>query len=246
MENNFSIAFVLYNDKNIVVTEIERNYEKLWHEKLEVQAGLDQLKGHIAQFEFVISFVDEPIDEKEMVQVAKHNPFFEEGIKIAQKHQCHALVGVRGVGNAVARYKVLTKLLAATVSSYNAVAVYLGEQQLFYSKEILLEGAKSLDKGQLPVHLWLYFGFYAHNEAFWVYTQGMKVFNREELEISADDLPMQILHEILMYLATVLISTHRQFEDEELIEVGECYLTVTHRESPALQTPTLFFRFEKN
>lgn len=51
MENNFSIAFVLYKDKNIVVTEIERNYEKLWHEKLEVQAGLDQLKGYIAQFE---------------------------------------------------------------------------------------------------------------------------------------------------------------------------------------------------
>lgn len=244
MENNFSIAFVLYKDKNIVVSEIERNYTKLWHEPLDIQLGVDQLKGRIAQFEFVISFVDEPIDEKEIMAVAKHNPFFEDGEKIAKRHQCHAIVGIRGVGNAVARYKALTKLLAAIVSSYNGVAVYLGEQQLFYSRETLLENAKALNNGQLPISSWLYFGFYAHDDAFWVYTKGMNVFGREELEISADNLPMRTMHEILMYLATVLVSTHTQFEDEELIEVGEYFLTVKHRFSPTLQCSTLLFSFE--
>lgn len=72
----------------------------------------------------------------------------------------------------------------------------------------------------------------------------MNIFGREELEISSDHLTMQNLHEILMYLAVILISTHRQFEDGELIEVGEYYLSVKHRQSPTLGCPTLLFHFE--
>lgn len=131
MENQFSLAFVLYKDKNIITQEILRNYQKLWNEPLKADIGVDGLKGEIEQFSYVISFVDEPINQEEMNRVANHNAFFEEGKQIANHHQCHAIVGVKGVSNSVARYKVLTKLLAAVMSSYNAVGVYLGEQQLF-------------------------------------------------------------------------------------------------------------------
>lgn len=244
MEQNYSLAFVLYKDKNIVMSEIGRNFEKLWGEKLEAEMGFDQMKGHLEQFEYVISFVDEPIDQDEMTRIAKHNGLFKDGLTIATHHQCHALVGIIGVGNAVSRYKALTKLLAAIVSSYNAVAVYLGEQQLFYSRQTCLENAQLLKTGQLPVALWVYFGFYVHDEAFWVYTQGMSIFGREELEICADDLPMRTLHEILMYLAMICMSTHHQFEEGEGIEVGEYYLTVSHNQSASLQRSTLLFRFD--
>lgn len=246
MENQFSLAFVLYKDKNIMMQEIGRNYQKIWQEPLKMNIGADGIKGEIAQFSYVISFVDEPIDKNEMNQIAKHNPFFEEGEKVANHHQCHAIVGVKGVSNPVARYKVLTKLLAAMVSSYNAVGVYLGEQQLFYGREFLLKQSELLKRGQLPIAAWVYFGFYAHDHAFWVYTKGMPIFGREELEISSDSVTMQTLHEILMYLSVVLVSTHRQFEEGEVVEVGEYYLSVTHQNSPTLGCPTLLFHFEND
>lgn len=227
-----------------MMSAIARDYERLWQTPLEVQNGISQMRGHIAQFAYVISFVDEPIDQAEMLRIAKHNVLFTDGEKIARHHRCHAVVGVFGVGSPLARYQVLTRLLAAVASAYNAVAVYLGEQQLFYDKKTLLEQAPQLLAGQLPTALWIYYGFYAHQEAFWVYTQGMREFSRLELEISSDRLPLRTLHEILTYLSAIVISNHHQFEDGEIIEVGDYCLSVTHRESPALKTKTLLFCFE--
>lgn len=244
MNEQFTLAFVLYKDKNVMPLEIGRYYQKLWKEELKMTMGATQITGTIQQFSYVISFVDEPIDENEMTRVATHNPFFSEGEMIAKKHACHAVVGVKGVGSAVARYKVLTQLLAAMLSPYNAIAVYLGKQSLYYSKQHLLDQAKVMAKGILPVTSWIYFGFYTYQNKFWVYTQGLSEFGREELEICSDMHTMQHMHQIAIAFSSALMSSHRQFEDGEMIEIGEDYVTCTHRFSDTLKTNTLLLEIE--
>ena len=244
MNEQFTLAFVLYKDKNIMTAEIARYYQKLWKEELKMNVGTTQITGTIQQFSYVISFVDEPIDQKEMMAVAKHNPFFKEGEEIASRHACHAIVGVKGVGSAVARYKVLTQLLAAMMSPYNAIAVYLGKQSLYYGKDQLLSQAKLLNKGILPVACWIYYGFYSYDNQFWVYTQGLSEFGREEIELASDHHTMQHMHHVAMAFSSALMSSHRQFEDEEMIEIGEDYVTITHRHSPTLQADTLLLKIE--
>jgi len=244
MNEQFTLAFVLYKDKNIMTSEIGRFYKKLWNEDLKMNIGATQITGEIQQFSYVISFVDEPIDRNEMESVANHNPFFKEGLDIAKRHVAHAIVGVKGVGSSVARYKVLTQLLAAILSPYNAVAVYLGKQSLYYGKEQLLNQAQMMKKGILPVASWIYFGFYSYENKFWVYTQGLSEFGREEIEIASDHHTMQHMHYIAMAFSSALMSSHRQFEDDEMVEIGEDYVTCIHRYSPTLQTNTLLLSIE--
>lgn len=239
MNEQFTLGFVLYKDKNIMTSEIARFYKKLWNEDLNMNMGTTQVTGTINQFSYVISFVDEPIDRLEMERVAKHNPLFTEGEDIARRHTCHAIVGVKGVGSAVARYKVLTQILAAMMSTYNAIGVYLGKQSLFYGKDQLLTEAKKMAKGVLPVSSWIYYGFYSHNQQFWVYSQGLSEFGREEIEIYSDAHTMQHMHQLAIAFSFALMSTHRLFEDGEMIELGEDYVIVHHVYSEALQTNTL-------
>lgn len=239
MNEQFTLAFVLYKDKNIMIPEIARFYKKLWNEDLKMDIGVDQIRGTIQQFSYVISFVDEPIDRSEMNNVANHNPFFKEGVEIANRHVCHAVVGVKGVGSTVARYKVLTQLLAAMMSPYNAVAVYLGKQSLYYGKDHLLNQAKLISKGILPVQAWIYFGFYTFDNKFWVYTQGLDEFGREEVEIASDSHTMAYMHHIAIAFSSALMSSHRQFEDDEMIEIDEDFVTCRHRFSPTLQRDTI-------
>ncbi len=246
MNEKFSLAFVLYKDKNIMTQEISRYYEKLWGEPLNVQVGTTQLTGTIQQFSYVISFVDEPINREEMERVASHNPFFQEGLTIAKKHMCHAVVGVKGVGSSVARYKVLTKLLAAMLSPYNAVAVYLGEQSLYYGKEQLLTQAKLINQGRLPVDCWIYFGFYTYNQKFWVYTNGLNAFGRDEIEIASDCHTMQHLHQLALVFSHALMSSHRQFEDGEMIEIMDDYVSVHLRYSETLKKDVYYLEIEGN
>lgn len=246
MEQQFSLAFVLYKDKNVMISEIIRNYQKLWGESLVGNVSVDGLRGTIAQFSYVISFVDEPINREEILRVAKHNPFFEQGETIANGHQCHAIVGVKGVSNAVARYKVLTQLAAAMCSAYNASALYLGKQQLLLTRQQVLAQAEILKQGQLPVQAWIYYGFYSHNEAFWAYTQGLSDFGRKELEICSDVHTLQEMHEVLIAISALMISNHHTFEEGELLEAGDWCVSCHYRKSPTLQQPTLLLRFEND
>ena len=244
MLESFSLAFVLYKDLNINALKIMDDFEKLWNEKLPLEFKVDTLKGHFHQFQIVISFVDSPINTDEMNRVALHNPFYKEGTRVAMHHQGHAIVAVKGVSSAVERFRVLTMVMAAVASSYNAVAIYLGASQLFYSRSFLLEQAQLLKTGLLPVQAWIYFGFYSHEDAFWCYTQGMSQFGRKELEIASDHhTPMQ-LHEALVQFAYFYLSSHRQFVDEEMIVLNDMLtVTVCARVSPTLNQDTLLLSF---
>ena len=244
MNQQYSLAFILYKDQNIVMSEIFRNYEKLWKEPLSGKMDVEDIKGEIGHFSYVISFVDEPIHQDEIARVAKHNIMFEKGEMIAKNHRCHAVVGVKGMGSTLLRYQTLTKLLAAMASCYNAVAIYLGEQQLLYGKDQLLEDAKKLNQGQSPIKSWIYYGFYAHEDAYWCYSQGMTIFGREELEISSDHHTLQQLHEVLMMVSSLMVTNHHQYENGEWIDLGDICVSVQHRFSPVLQSRVRDLRFE--
>ena len=245
MQEAFSLAFVLYKDLNINALKILDDFEKRWDEKLPLEFKVDTLRGNYHQFQVVISFVDTPIDVTEMAKIAQHNPFYQEGQRIAKNHRGHAIVAVKGVSSAVERFRVLTKILAAVASSYNAVAIYQGASQLFYSRDFLLEQARLLQEGYLPVQAWIYFGFYSHENAFWCYTQGMGQFGREELEIASDRHTPRQLHEALIQFAYHYLSSHRQWNDGELVVLNEELNLIVHpRYSPTLKSDTLLLSFD--
>ncbi len=240
----FSIAFVLYKDLNVDPKRIEIDFKKMWDEDLNVQYTFDSMKFNYKQFDVVISFVNEPINKEEMERVAKHNPLFENGIKIAKNHKCHAVVAIKGVSSHVERYKALTKILASMAMSYNAKAIYLGAQQLLYSDTFIVEQAKLLHNGYLPVQSWVYIGFYSYDGAFYAYSQGMKEFNRLEIEIMADDKTPQELHQTILNFIFYHLASHRQYEDGEVLCLNyDCVIEISHRWSDTLKEDTLLLRF---
>ena len=55
---------------------------------------------------------------------------------------------------------------------------------------------------------------------------------------------MAHMHQIAIAFSSALMSSHRQFEEGEMIEIGEDYVTITPRYSETLQQNTILLEIE--
>lgn len=243
----FTLGFALYKDHNIQMNQFLPHFKQLFDDPIEVKTNLTELTGTIGPFQFVISYVDHPIDQEEIMRVAKHNSLFKEGPTIAKGHKAHAVIAIKGVGNDVLRYQAFTKLLAALSKSYNCVAFYLGRQQLMYGRTMVLDRIETLKEGILPVDLWLYVGYVAEEEGILCYSMGMEEFNRRDIVLQATMHTPKQMHDTLLNYAYYCLLAHRSLTPNQYLEVDEG-LIYEPTFSPLLSrdVDSLRYAFEEN
>lgn len=217
----FVLGFALYKDFNIQLDTFEHHFKKLFNDAITVEKKLTEIRGTLGCYEFVISYVDHPIEKEEIMRIASHNPFFEEGEHIAKGHKAHAVVALKGAGSAVLRYLAFTKILMALAKSYNCVAFYLGEQQLFYGRDFLLKQVETIIEGRLPIPAWIYVGFVQGKEGFIAYTKGMKDFGRHEAILEAQNYTPEKMHQTLLAFVEYMLLAHRTLEHEQYLDIDE-------------------------
>ena len=180
-----------------------------------------------------------PIPDGEAQENAKNNYMWPQAVPVAQAHRAHIMVAVLGKGGTpLERGKLFVKLVASCCRQKNATGVYTSGtvfEPRFY------EGMSGmLQEGELPIFNWIWFGLYRSDKGVCGYTDGLKAFGKDELEVlDADAQPVQV-RDFMASLASYLLECDVTLQDGETIGFSqEDKHAITRSQGVALPGMTL-------
>lgn len=121
-------------------------------------------------------------------------------------HNGHAIVSVMPSDKPVLeRFKILSKVLYAILSTSDTIGIYQGTQSLLIPRSQYLGYVDELKEDTPPVPLWIYFGLRASDNGNSLYTYGLAEFGKQELEILNSQLELEELYDFACNLATYVV-----------------------------------------
>lgn len=140
-----------------------------------------------------------------------------------RRHTNHILVALVGdKGDLIQRCLTLTHLTAAVAGQVDAAGVYWGGGTLVHDPQVFIEQAKVISPSNLPLHLWIDFRLEQNgDESYRLFTTGMKVFDRKEIEIPhSTKLPTEIFN-FAHAIADYVITSGKTIQEGETIGRSE-------------------------
>lgn len=133
-------------------------------------------------------------------------------------HSAHAIVSVMtGRKTTLERFRILSKVLCAILSTSNAIGIYQGNQSLLIPKSQYLSNIDELKKDGTPVTLWIYFGLRKSGEGNSLYTYGLTEFRKQEIEIINAKLDIEDLYDFAVNLVAYVIANDVTFKSGETL-----------------------------
>jgi len=154
--------------------------------------------------------------------VAAHTYNWPAAAEDLKAHNAHVIVSIMGSeGSTLRRSIILTKVLAAMLSTSGALGVYQGAQTLLISKAQYLPPAEALKEGNMPFVLWIYFGIIQSPEGNSVYTYGLNVFDKQEMEILNSPLDMEDVYRFMLNICAYVLRKDITLKDGETLGYTE-------------------------
>jgi Domain of unknown function (DUF4261) len=139
-------------------------------------------------------------------------------IQELKDHDGHAIVSVlAGNKTVVERFKILSKILCALLSTSKAVGIYQGSQSLLIPRSQYLDNIDELKEDRTPVMLWVYLGIRKSDKGNSLYTYGMTAFEKQEIEIINSNLDLEELFNYLANIVAYVIGNDVTFKSGETI-----------------------------
>jgi len=164
----------------------------------------------------VVSLMTYPIPNGEAEVNAENNYMWKDAVKAAREHSAHIMVAVLGKEEDVLKKgKLYTKLVAACCRQQYATGVYTSGvvfEPRFY------EGfADMMKEDELPIFNWIWFGLYRSEGGMNVYTYGMDVFGKDEMEVLNADAQPGELRNFMASLVSYVLEKDAVLQDGETI-----------------------------
>lgn len=139
-----------------------------------------------------ISLVPAPVSGSEAELNAENNYMWRGSVDAANAHKAHLTVAVLDREQDPIHFgQLFVKVMASCCRQENALGVYTGSTVV--APDAYLELAQSMKKEQLPVLNWIWFQLYRSERGLCCYTDGMRRFGKDEMEIlDADGKPAEI------------------------------------------------------
>ena len=167
-----------------------------------------------------INFVDSKIADEEIGIKASFNYMFEDSVTKCLSHTSYIAVGVVGGENRVSSALLFTKLAAACLMQYNAIALYTTYNVI--EADDFIQEAMHIKNDFLPIENWIYIGFIQNeDDTMSAYTIGMKNFLKDEMEILDSLEDAQTIRNRLLNIAYFVIDTDTELSDEETLTLDE-------------------------
>lgn len=133
-------------------------------------------------------------------------------------HTGHAIVSVMaGSKPAIERFRILSKVLCAILSTSNAIGIYQGNQSLLIPKSQYLDNLEMLKDDGTPVTLWIYFGLRKSDKGNSLYTYGLTEFGKQEIEIINSKLGLEELYDYVANIVAYVIDSDVSFKSGETL-----------------------------
>ncbi|OUP18756.1 hypothetical protein B5F29_10760 [Lachnoclostridium sp. An196] len=180
----------------------------------------DALVFEVGDMLAAVSLNNYPIPGGEAEGNAENNYMWEDAVKVAKKHRAHLMVAVLGKEeDLLEKGKLFTKVVAACCRQEYATGIYTSGvvfEPRFY------EGfADMMQKDELPIFNWIWFGLWRDENGMNGYTYGMASFGKDEMEVLGTDAKPSDLRDFLASLASYVLENDVELHDGETIGFAE-------------------------
>ncbi len=194
----------------------------------------------------VMQYVPYPMAAAEVRSAAEGAWLWATAREEAPRHRAQLTLAVLGSGQtALALYKIYTRVAAAALEQTRAYGIYLPKHYLLHSRDFFLEGARQINRGELPLYCWVYFGMFQKEGLSYAYTYGLDAFGMLDLELIRYPKSLAEAHAVLYDAALEALRGGKVWREGAVVESldGEKFVLRRQR-SPYLENKEML-RLEK-
>ena len=163
-----------------------------------------------------VSLMTYPIPGGEAELNAENNYMWPEAVEAARKHRAHIMVAVLGKEDDVLeKGRLYTRLVAACCHQKYATGVYTSG--VVFEPRFYEDFADMMREDGLPIFNWIWFGLYRDEHGMNVYTYGMEVFGKDEMEVLGSDAELGDLRDFLANIVSYVLENDVEIQDGETI-----------------------------
>lgn len=220
-EGNVLAGFVLYTDANMDWARFKKYLREDW----DINADNDEVKDNVLVFNHegmivACSLMPNPVPDHEAEENAKHNIMWKEGAEEAAKHNAHVMLAIMNKFDAMEQATLFIKVASCLLKLDNAIGIY--KHPTVYQKQFYIDFAEAMKKDQMPVPILIFLGvYYTGDGALCAFTQGMRYFGKEELEVVDCYKQPQELIGFMYAIAEYCLSEDVELKDGETIGFSE-------------------------
>jgi Domain of unknown function (DUF4261) len=222
--------------------KIIENLKKKWHVHIDSSDGSDSsMVLKIDNQMVMVAVIPASIPNGELDHCADLAYFWTNAKTEALQHKAHVIISVLpSTFPTVEMHSLFTKIATAIMEETDALGIYIGNQTLLLSKEFYITNAELLKEGSLPLFNWVYFGMVKKGDKNSVYTYGLELFGKREMEIIDSPHPMSELQDMLYNTAHYVLDSDITLQNGETIGISaEQKLKITLSKGKFLKGKTL-------
>lgn len=222
-KNSMLLAMPLFvNNKSYNIQDVINHLKMFWQLKVADDESVDD---ETAYFEVdgqtvVIASMPTPIPNNEVEENAKINYLWENAIDELKNYTTHGIVTIMPNDKTpFERFSLLSKVLCSILNtSEDCIGIYHGSQTLVLSKENYLTNIDYLQNNKAPIPCWIYIGVRPQeNGSVSLYTYGMTLFGKQELEIINAKKDVNELYNFILNISSYIIESDITFKDGETL-----------------------------
>ena len=224
-EGSAFLAFVLLESPAWDPDRFRQDLRDLYGIPCLTEAEEDEDGGSTLTFEVdgmlaAVSLYPFPVPHGEAKENAAHNYLWQEAAETAARHQGQLLVTVlprEQAHRAAAMLQV--KLVSAACRQRGVLGIYANGT--VYQPEFYLNAAQPMEDGDLPLLDLVWMGLYRRESGLCGYTDGLRSFGKDEIEVLDAQAEPGDLHSFLLDLSSYVLEEDVSFHDGETIGFTE-------------------------
>ncbi len=207
---------VLLNDQPFDFNELRKDLSNMWFMSMNENTNNDGAYVFKVDNSIVsIGLVEKAVPTNEIQTAAAKNYMWVEGIIESSEHKAHLKVSVMGEGSPNEKGIIFVKVMSACCEQSSVIGIYTNGT--VYKTDVYKELADimEIDHSPLPVLNLVWIGFTRSENGLNVYTNGLKAFYKDEMEIVDSTENFNILHSVMVDLVNYVLENDVTFIDGE-------------------------------
>lgn len=198
---------------------------------------------HVNEMMVTVGLIETKVPDGEAEYWANSNFMTrEKSIAAAQKHQAHLIVAVLGGDKPLQAGELYVKVAASCLKASNALGIY--ECGTVWLPEDFIRSAMFIKEGEIPLPVLVFIGLYQDEKGVSSWTNGLRAFGKEELEVIASSQSSMEVYDMMMNISAYLLEQGATLRDGETIGLtAEQKLTITLSEGVNVEGKSLKIGF---
>lgn len=198
---------------------------------------------HVNEMMVTVGLIETKVPDGEAEYWANSNFMTrEKSIAAAKEHQAHLIVAVLGGDKPLQAGELYVKVAASCLKASNALGIY--ECGTVWLPEDFIRSAMFIKEGEIPLPVLVFIGLYQDEKGVSSWTNGLRAFGKEELEVIASSQPSMEVYDMMMNISAYLLEQGATLRDGETIGLtAEQKLTITLSEGVNVEGKSLKIGF---